>query len=257
MAREHAKMNIEELQKCAVDPVYFIETYVKIPHPIHGPILFKLHPFQREYVNEMYAGSVVAAFGRQMGKTMLVAAYLLWDAIFKYDQRSLIVSKTLPMASEVLSRIKFMLEELPGWMKPSVRYMNKQCIELDNGSMIKIGAANGHAARGLSLNNLVFEEFAFWSLAQQEDVLASMIPCLYGHNGKLIVASTLATTLSGTENKFNVMYENARTGRTKMKALRYSWQDHPERDEAWANQMMRMLGKERFKSEYEVNLEAV
>lgn len=246
-----------ELQKCLTDPVYFIETCVKIEHPILGPIPFKLHPFQQNYINEIHSGSVIAAFGRQMGKTTLTAAYLLWASIFKFDHSSLIIGKNLSQATEVLSRIKFMFEGLPSWMKPSVRYMSQHTLSLNNGSCIRIAAANSRASRGLSLNTVVFEEFAFWSAAQQEEVVASVLPCLLATTGKLIISSTIATTDIDSKNEFNVIYKNALNGKSKLKALRYSWKDHPEHDEEWAEQMVQMLGQERFNTEFEVNLETV
>lgn len=39
-----------ELVKCMMDPVYFMEKYVKIQHPMKGRVPFKMYPFQKEMV---------------------------------------------------------------------------------------------------------------------------------------------------------------------------------------------------------------
>lgn len=60
---------IQEFQKCMVDPVYFTENYVKIQHPVKGAIPFKLYDYQKKllnnYKNNRY--NVVMA-PRQTGK---------------------------------------------------------------------------------------------------------------------------------------------------------------------------------------------
>ena len=39
---EYTKHMIEEMQRCVVDPVYFIKNYVYIKHPKRGKIIFNI-----------------------------------------------------------------------------------------------------------------------------------------------------------------------------------------------------------------------
>ena len=40
------KQQVREILKCGKDPVYFLKTYARISHPMHGLILFDTYDFQ-------------------------------------------------------------------------------------------------------------------------------------------------------------------------------------------------------------------
>ena len=44
---------VDEIQRCADDPEYFIKTYVNIEHPIKGIIPFNLYKFQSRILKDM------------------------------------------------------------------------------------------------------------------------------------------------------------------------------------------------------------
>lgn len=61
----------EELARCAADPVYFIQNYIRVQHPIKGRVPFELYPFQEEMVNAFHNHKdVIALCARQMGKSL-------------------------------------------------------------------------------------------------------------------------------------------------------------------------------------------
>lgn len=74
----------DEYIKCYRSPMYFIMNYVRISHPIQGDIPFKLYPFQMSllyvYMQQRFS---VTLKPRQMGISMLVAAYALWLGMFR------------------------------------------------------------------------------------------------------------------------------------------------------------------------------
>ena len=47
---EFTKENILEFQKCAEDPIYFMETYMKIVSLDEGLVPFKMYDFQKHIV---------------------------------------------------------------------------------------------------------------------------------------------------------------------------------------------------------------
>ena len=60
---------IKEWNKCAEDPIYFIETYIKIVTLDHGLQPMVMYPFQREIVLAMVNDNrVIANCARQLGK---------------------------------------------------------------------------------------------------------------------------------------------------------------------------------------------
>lgn len=68
---EYTKEMIEELKRCATDPVYFMKKYVYIRHPKKGKIKFDLYDYQEDLVNTYHKNrfSIVLA-SRQIGKCL-------------------------------------------------------------------------------------------------------------------------------------------------------------------------------------------
>lgn len=68
---EYTFEQLVELRKCKLDPCYFISKYVKIQHPKHGIVPFKLRPYQekmlRGYQNNRFT---VVLSARQTGKAL-------------------------------------------------------------------------------------------------------------------------------------------------------------------------------------------
>ena len=68
-------------------------------------------------------------------------AYLLWFAIFHPEKTVAILANKGATAGEMLSRITLMLENLPFFLQPGCRALNKRSIEfsnIDNGAKIII-----------------------------------------------------------------------------------------------------------------------
>lgn len=66
---EYTSEQIEELRKCVRDPIYFIETYVKIVHPTKGAVNFELYDYQRELIEMFWKNKDnIILSARQTGK---------------------------------------------------------------------------------------------------------------------------------------------------------------------------------------------
>jgi hypothetical protein len=60
---------IREFRKCATDPIYFIENYIYIRHPVKGQTKFVLYDYQRELILAYHNNKeVITLFPRQSGK---------------------------------------------------------------------------------------------------------------------------------------------------------------------------------------------
>lgn len=59
----------DEWVKCAQDPLYFVENYVKVTHPTKGSVIMKLYPYQRECIESYYKNkNTILLAARQLGK---------------------------------------------------------------------------------------------------------------------------------------------------------------------------------------------
>jgi hypothetical protein len=130
-----------------------MENFVYIQHPIRGKMKFILYDYQKEllrvYHNHRYS---VAMVSRQMGKSALAAAYLLWYAMFKPDSTILVAAHKYMGAQEIMQRIRYSYENIPDHIRCGVTSYNKGSIDFDNGSRIIAQTTTENTARGLSLS---------------------------------------------------------------------------------------------------------
>lgn len=152
---------VKELIKCAGDLFHFL-TYVKIIHPDRGRVIFDPWEYQKRLFELiLHNRFVVALVARQQGKSILVAAYILWYSIFNDDKTVGVVSNNEEGAIDILDRVKVMYEELPDWLKPGIAEYNKKTITFENGTKIRARATSKDSFRGRTLNLVFADEFAF------------------------------------------------------------------------------------------------
>lgn len=151
----YTSTELDELIQCLEDPIYFTKTFVKIQHPKKGLQPLLLYPFQEEMIHAFNDHRfVVALTGRQLGKTTVASAFLLWKAMFTPDTTILITANTFAQALEIMERIRFAYEKLPNHIRAGATEYNKGTIAFDNGSRIIARATSANAGRGLSISLL-------------------------------------------------------------------------------------------------------
>ena len=242
---EYSPESIQELKRCALDPVHFIRNYVWLQHPKQGKILFNLYDYQVELVQALQENRwVIALLSRQMGKTQTISMYLLWYAMFVKDQTILIASKNNAHAMEIMDRIRFAYEELPHWLKAGCKYYNKHNIEFDNGSRIISQATTEKTGRGYSISKLYLDELAFINPNIQENMWASLAPTL-STGGSAIISSTP----NGDTELFAHLWRGAHSGENSFKPVFYPWNRHPDRGEEYLKEMKGQLGPKKFRQE--------
>lgn len=68
---------IQEIAKCSNDPIYFINTYVKLVHIDHGLIQMKLRDYQEKMVRTYHKNrKSVTTAARQTGKCFCINTYV-------------------------------------------------------------------------------------------------------------------------------------------------------------------------------------
>ena len=151
---EYDKDRVYVIKKCHKDILFFAENFFYILSQGKKHCI-SLHDYQRDGL-KLFQNNKKNIFNtsRQIGKTTLMCIYALWMTTFFEYRKILIVANKSDTAKEILSRIKMAYEELPNWIKPGVKSWNKQSVEFQNGSDIKISATSADAARGQSLNCL-------------------------------------------------------------------------------------------------------
>ena len=237
---------LKEYQRCMKDPVYFAENYVKVISLDDGLVSFKLYPYQEkmfEHFNEHRYNIVLAC--RQSGKSISACAYLLWFALFHSEKTVAVLANKGATAREMLSRITLMLENIPFFLQPGCKALNKGSIEFSNNSRIIAAATSGSSIRGLSVNLLYLDEFAF--VERATEFYTSTYPVVSaGRDTKIIVTSTA----NGLGNMFYKIWEGALQETNEFKAFRVDWWDVPGRDEEWKNQTIANTSQLQFDQEF-------
>jgi hypothetical protein len=255
---EWTQTRLDEFARGVNDPLYFMETFMKIQHPTRGALPFKPWPYQVRMVHAMHEHrfSIVLS-GRQLGKTTVAAGYLVWRAMFVPDSTILIVANKYSQALEVMERVRYCYESLPNHIRDSAGDYNKGSISFSNGSRIISRATSADAGRGLAVSLLYADEFAFVAPNKQKEFWTSIQPTL-AEGGGCIITSTpkndediFAQIWRGAEDNTDE-YGNeiaGGVGKNGFYAVKIPYWEHPERDEEWARPFRESLGEARFRQE--------
>ena len=181
---------LEEFRKCYADPVYFINTYFKILHPVRGASDVTLKQHQEEYVNAAHrAKNILAMMPRQQGSTMTSVAYILWEALFTPHQKIFAHGFNRGLADHILEVLRFAITNLPPFMRGKLIRFNHGLIEFDNNSKIFVGIASAYAYRGHSFTRVFIDGFANMQAQLQKDIWMNIMP-VTGHGAKVMFVST-------------------------------------------------------------------
>ena len=237
---------LQEYKKCMHDPIYFVETYIKVISLDDGMVPFILYPYQRRMFEEFQKNrfNIVLAC-RQSGKSISACAYLLWYVLFNPEKTVAILANKGATAREMLNRITLMLENIPFFLQPGSKALNKGSLEFSNNSRILAAATSGSSIRGMSVNLLYLDEFAF--VERAAEFYTSTYPVVSaGKDTKVIVTSTA----NGIGNQFHKIWEGSVQEINEFKNFRVDWWDVPGRDEKWKEQTISNTSQLQFDQEF-------
>ena len=243
---QYTEKEMQEYLKCSEDPCYFIEKYTQIISLDEGLVPFILRGYQENLINfynENRFNVVLAS--RQSGKSITSCAYLLWFLLFKPEVTVAVLANKGAIAREMIARIVTMLESVPFFLQPGVKILNKGNIEFGNDSKVVAAATSSSSIRGLSINLLYLDEFAF--VEDAETFYTATYPVVTsGKDSKVIITSTA----NGVGNMFHKIYESAVHGNSEYKSFTINWYDVPGRDEEWKKQTIANTSEAQFEQEY-------
>jgi hypothetical protein len=249
MSNNNSKEQLkQEYLRCIESPLYFVNKYVKVQHPIRGIIPFSLYGFQNEVLSNFSEHQFnIILKSRQMGISTLVAAYCLWLMTFHKNKTILIVSLKQEDAKEVLSKIRLAYENLEEWLKVKCAEDNRLSIKFENGSEVQASSTTKKSGIGKALSLLIIDEAAH--IDEASELWISAQPSL-STGGSAIILSTPC----GVGNWFHQMWVKAEEDPKKIKPNKLPWNLHPERDEDWRRIEGEKIGDARRAAEaFDVN----
>ena len=245
---EFTKEQILEFQKCAKDPIYFMENYIRIVSLDEGLVPFKMYDFQRHIVRTIHDNRfTICKLPRQSGKSTTTVSYLLHYALFNPNSNIALLANKSSTARDILGRLQLAYENLPKWMQQGVINWNKGSIELENKSTIVAAATSSSAIRGGSYNIIFLDEFAFVPANIAEAFFSSVYPTISsGQKTKMIIVSTPMGM-----NQFYKLWTDAENKQNDYVPIEVHWSEVPGRDEAWKEATIRNTSPEQFQQEFE------
>ena len=245
---EFTEEQILEYQKCAKDPLYFMEKYIQIVSLDEGLIPFKLYDFQKKIVKTIHENRfTICKLPRQSGKSTTTISYLLHYALFNPNSNIALLANKSSTARDILSRLQLAYENLPKWLQQGVINWNKGNIELENKSTIVAAATSSSAIRGGSYNIIFLDEFAFVPTNIAEMFFSSVYPTISaGKNTKMIIVSTPYGM-----NQFYKLWIDAENKRNDYVPIEVHWSEVPGREEDWKEMTIRNTSPEQFQQEFE------
>ena len=237
---------IKEYIKCSQDPVYFCKQYLKVISLDDGLVPFDLYPYQEkmfEHFNNNRFSIVLAC--RQSGKSISSVGYIIWFAVFHSEKTIAVLANKGATAREMLGRVTLMLENLPFFLQPGTKALNKGSIEFSNNSRIIAAATSGSSIRGMSVNLLFLDEFAF--VENANEFYTSTYPVISaGKDTKVIITSTA----NGIGNTFHKIWEGAVQKVNEFIPFTVNWWDVPGRDAEWKRQTISNTSQLQFDQEF-------
>lgn len=236
----------KEILKCAKDPIYFMNKYVKIQHPTKGALPFATYPFQDQCVADFRRHKFnVVLKARQLGLSTVTAGYALWMFLFRQNSNILVIATKLSVAKNFMNKCKYMLDKLPSWLiLGEITGKNAQSITSDKGCVLKAVPTSEDAGRSEALSLLIVDEAAF--VKNFDDLWKGLFPTLT-EGGSAIILSTP----NGTHSKFYDIYHKAEKNENNFNPIKLPWSVHPNRDEKWFKKETRGLTLKEIAQEYE------
>ena len=245
---EYTEDQIAEYAKCMKDPLYFIQTYMRIVSLDEGLVPFNMYNFQKEMVDTFHNNRfTICKLPRQSGKSTTIVAYLLHYVLFNENVNVAILANKSSTARDILGRLQLGYEHLPKWLQQGVISWNKGSLEIENGSSILAASTSGSAIRGGSFNIIFLDEFAYVPSNVAEEFFSSVYPTISsGKTTKVMIVST-----PHGMNMFYKLWMDAQNKRNDYIPLEVHWSEVPGRDEKWKEETIRNTSEQQFKTEFE------
>ena len=239
---------LKEIVKSGKDPVYFINNYAKISHPMRGLIAFNTYDFQTDLLQDFndYRFNVILK-ARQLGISTITAAYVAWMMMFHRDKNVLVIATKFSTAANLVKKVKAIHKNLPDWMKiAEIAIDNRTSFELTNGSQIKASSTSGDAGRSEALSLLVIDEAAH--VEGLDELWTGLYPTL-STGGRCIALSTP----NGVGNWFHQTCVDAEIEKNDFHLVTLPWNVHPDRDQEWFDKETKNMSRRQIAQELECN----
>lgn len=247
--------------------LYFFLLFVWMPHPTKDKVhmLYDSYGWQRMFAyNVLRFKQFIWSKPRQTASTSMALVYFLWRSLFFENQDISIFSLTQRDSRDVLTRIEFVYQHLPAWLRTPTKENQKTAKRFTNNSRLRSLPSGKNVGRGVSGSAILLDEFAFWDHASV--ALAAIVPGLSmgfmtAWTNKTLPSQLFLISTKPLEDGGNNEYMRIlREARERALASDYSDEDYyvvdvdtsdiPEyNDPVWHKKMKTTLGDKKYRIE--------
>lgn len=244
LSEEDNDKKYEEIKRCAKDPLYFMNAFLKIKHPTKGEIDFLTYDYQDNCIDDLENFNFNAIVkSRQLGFKTLMAAYCVWKLLYGSGENMLFFGTKLSTSKFFIEKMSYMLKRLPSWLvsQDLVDYKSQQITIGKN--TIKAVPQSSDAGCSETITTAIFDEFAFFN--DQEAIIHSIMPCLSRNKRQIIFMSIP----NGTENEFYRMCRDEDFFGKTLNIEEYPYNVRPQRDCQWFESQLRHMSEKEVEEE--------
>lgn len=254
VAQTIAELRKEEMEYCADNIVYFVNTYCKIEDKDAAGLIvpFKLWDKQAEALRSIQENRFnIVLKARQLGISWLVIAIAVHTLLFTQGSTVIALSKTENEAKELVRRCGVILSNMGEFIRSQdeknfdgatyrVTATTAE-IEFKSGvkSVFRSFPSSPSAARSFTANLIIFDEWAFQMHA--EEIWTAGFPTINRPTGGKVIG--LSTMLLGT------LFERLWRENSIFNRVFLPWDTDPRRTDEWYERTRDLLG-ELIKQEY-------
>ncbi len=205
-----------EIAKCTNDFKYFRANYCLI---VTKTGLARPEPrdYQENLEDELLSlEDLIILYPRQSGKTVTVATYLLWVALFHNTAINIgIVANKGSTAREVLDKIKKIYLTMPIWLMKGIEIWNKGEVEFENSTRIMTDAPSSDSFRGYTVNIIYEDESAYIQSSLYSEYVDSVYPTMNSLIFKQVINSSTPKGMNHFFQLVNGATQTNKIGNTK------------------------------------------
>jgi len=184
--------------------------------------------------------------------TTVMGLYALHMAVFEDDKTVGITSYKSVNCKDFMDRIKYSYESLEDFLKPPCTVYNKGEVKFTNGSSIFVQVTSEQTFRGRTITGMaIIDEFAFVKPQVAEEFYTGFMPSLEAAGEESSAKVVIISTPNSSTGKYAELSFGAMEG---MNGFKYHQVDHskiPGRTEEWREMMIRKLGINKYRQEFE------
>lgn len=242
------------------DPLKFLD-FVKISDPHRGTIDFENWPHLVELFKLFLHETLILILkARRVGVSWLAAIYALWVIMTRPNAKVLMISVGEREAAELLGKVKFVYNNLPGYMREGITLSYNSTTMFGFKEMDSVAIAlpcTATAGIGEGATVVIPDEYDKWGGIGQDPNIqrrnySALRPTIDG-GGQFIGIST--TNKEKPDSFFKELYKGALAGKNKFVPRFLSWKERPGRDQQWYEDEQLGYPLELFEGDYPNTIE--